>query len=418
MTQKRIITKIHSKYYDLTNFNHPGGPIQMELANCRDATELYESHHLFSDKDMIDSVLKKYEINDYGNLLEFELNDVYNWDETWNDPFVIELMSQVKSILKRSEIKIDIRKIFEMIILTLFVIVSFYLFIFGYYISLLLFPISLWLLSVNTFHDASHFSLSNNWKINMLATYLFPMFSSPFMWYHQHVIGHHCYPNIPAKDPDLYHGPKFVRHTATLRWKPIHKIQHYIMPIIWMYSLQMMNMYNSIRLYFTVNNYKFNKCVSIAPMTNDRRNMHLLGRVMNVIIVHFVPFLIMDTFIKGLIWSIIPMIIYSLCFMISTQINHLTENKTDTINTNFFRHQIINSNNVATDNYLVYLFTGGLNYQIEHHLFPSVNHTHLHKIAPIVKLLCKKYCIQYNEYFSLKDAVYSHYNHLRLLSSK
>ena len=52
---------------------------------------------------------------------------------------------------------------------------------------------------VNTFHDASHFALSRDWRINCLGTYVGWWFSSPLSWYHQHVIGHHAYPNIPER---------------------------------------------------------------------------------------------------------------------------------------------------------------------------------------------------------------------------
>ena len=44
------ITKIHNKYYDLTNFNHPGGEDAIKLAYKRDATVLFESHHPFFRK--------------------------------------------------------------------------------------------------------------------------------------------------------------------------------------------------------------------------------------------------------------------------------------------------------------------------------------------------------------------------------
>jgi len=50
--QQRLITKIHNKYYDLTNFKHPGGPISIALIDGRDGSELFESHHLFTNKNM------------------------------------------------------------------------------------------------------------------------------------------------------------------------------------------------------------------------------------------------------------------------------------------------------------------------------------------------------------------------------
>ena len=98
-------------------------------------------------------------------------------------------------------------------------------------------PITYWIFGVNIFHDASHFALSRNWRVNALGTYVGWWFSSPLEWYHQHVIGHHAYPNIPLrvryicfqflthKDPDLYHNGKMERHTTTLRWRPMHAHQ-------------------------------------------------------------------------------------------------------------------------------------------------------------------------------------------------
>lgn len=56
--------------------------------------------------------------------------------------------------------------------------------------------------------------------------------------------------------------------------------------------------------------------------------------------------------------------------------------------------------------------------QTEHHLFPSVNHCHLHKLAPHVKRICQKYGVQYNESPTLWHALVEHVNHLRNYSFK
>lgn len=65
--------------------------------------------------------------------------------------------------------------------------------------TLLVMPLTYWVFGVNLFHDASHFALSTDWRVNMLATYVGFYFSSPLEWYHQHVIGHHVYTNVPLK---------------------------------------------------------------------------------------------------------------------------------------------------------------------------------------------------------------------------
>jgi hypothetical protein len=64
--------------------------------------------------------------------------------------------------------------------------------------------------------------------VNALTPYLMPWFSSPTTWYHQHVIGHHSYPNVGHKDPDLAHAPQLMREHVSIKWRPVHKKQHSI----------------------------------------------------------------------------------------------------------------------------------------------------------------------------------------------
>ena len=78
--------------------------------------------------------------------------------------------------------------------------------------------------------------------------------------------------------------------------------------------------------------------------------------------IHIVPLLIHGLTLKGALFSLVPIYLFSLFFMICTQINHLTPDAADQFDSNFFIHQIKTAHDVATDNYLVYLFTGGLNY--------------------------------------------------------
>jgi linoleoyl-CoA desaturase len=66
---------------------------------------------------------------------------------------------------------------------------------------------------------------------------------------------------------------------------------------------------------------------------------------------------------------------------------------------------------------LVYWFTGGLNFQVEHHLFPKVSHIHYYKISQIVRDLCKKYNVTYNEYPTFLDAFKSHIAHLKVVGN-
>jgi linoleoyl-CoA desaturase len=76
-------------------------------------------------------------------------------------------------------------------------------------------------------------------------------------------------------------------------------------------------------------------------------------------------------------------------------------------------HQINTTSNFATKNKIVSWFTGGLNYQVEHHLFPRISHVHYPAINEIVKETCAKFGIGYNEHRTVFSAVRSHVVHLR-----
>lgn len=402
----RLVTKIHNKYYDLTDFKHPGGPIALALADRRDATELFESHHLFTKKDLTD-IMSAYEIDHEDEIKTIK---VFDWEATKADPFTIELHEAAKRALGKN-IKISYERAMEVAVLFLVAMTQMIAFGRGEWYSIFTLPLTFWCFAVNLFHDASHFALSTNWVINKLGVDLGFMFNTPYVWYHQHVIGHHSYPNILGMDPDLYHAPKIVRHSDDVRHKPQHNYQTFTFIFTWLVGVPMSLIMHGVTQALTRDSY--NRVVKFGRNKYLNTDSLRLRQAVYFFFFHFMPFVINGLTFKGLLFAIIPIYLFSLFFMISTQINHLTPDTHEKFDKNFFKHQILTSHNVATDSYLVYIFTGGLNMQTEHHLFPSVNHGHLHKLQPVVRDLCKKYGVQYNNTPSLWEALCKHVAHLR-----
>jgi fatty acid desaturase len=120
----------------------------------------------------------------------------------------------------------------------------------------LLFPILSWIGLSNVFHDACHFSLSDNWKINKIFSYIGYDLSSPLLWYYQHNIGHHAYTNINNKDPDIYHGSFLARESEYSIYKPIYKIQSYSIWLKWIISYFGTVVNNFIRSLYTKSYFK------------------------------------------------------------------------------------------------------------------------------------------------------------------
>jgi linoleoyl-CoA desaturase len=81
-------------------------------------------------------------------------------------------------------------------------------------------------------------------------------------------------------------------------------------------------------------------------------------------------------------------------------------------------HQVKTTANFAPRNKLIGWFVGGLNYQIEHHLFPKVSHIHYPAISGIVKEVCSRHEVNYNEFSTMSAAVVSHFRMMRILGKK
>lgn len=81
-------------------------------------------------------------------------------------------------------------------------------------------------------------------------------------------------------------------------------------------------------------------------------------------------------------------------------------------------HQLFTTANFSTKNRIVNWFTGGLNHQVEHHIFPNISHIHYTNISKIVKQTAREYGLPYNEYKTTRQAIISHFRHLRDLGKK
>jgi linoleoyl-CoA desaturase len=76
-------------------------------------------------------------------------------------------------------------------------------------------------------------------------------------------------------------------------------------------------------------------------------------------------------------------------------------------------HQIQTTANFATKNKLISWLVGGLNFQIEHHLFPKISHIHYPEISKIIKKTCDEFNVKYIEYKKMRHAILSHSSYLR-----
>jgi fatty acid desaturase len=136
------------------------------------------------------------------------------------------------------------------------------------------------------------------------------------------------------------------------------------------------------------------------------------------------PFFVFTNRMQAVTFATIPITIYSLLFMTCTQVNHHSDETSSPSaqRSNWYRHQTGTSHNIVPIsklvNFVTFFFTGGLNLQIEHHLFPCVNHWHLRVLQPAIEVAARRHGASYPKSESMGQAIWKLWVHLADLSVK
>ena len=215
----------------------------------------------------------------------------------------------------------------------------------------------------------------------------------------------------------MAHAPQLMREHDSIKWRPAHAGQAKWQNILLIWSVASslgLNLLNDIRATVKLT---YNNVVPCEKLSRSGMAAHVAGRIMYIFITFMWPFFAFP-FWKALIWASVPNAIFSVCFMINTQINHLSDSCAHASSTNFYKHQVVTSQNFGNGSLFCYYFSGGLNYQIEHHLFPTINHCHLPGLSSGVKRICEKHGVPYNHAAGYRDAIERHVSHTESMATK
>lgn len=102
----------------------------------------------------------------------------------------------------------------------------------------------------------------------------------------------------------------------------------------------------------------------------------------------------------------------------NTEFEHIPLDTTKHIETAWAEHQLKTTSNFAMENKFVSWFVGGLNFQVEHHLFPKVSHVHYPAISKIVRDKCNEFGMPYNFYPTMGEALASHFKVMKDLGKR
>lgn len=414
-------TKIHGAYYDLTHFDHPGGATPLWHAYGRDASALFEVHHPFVSKQRLHKLLEKFRIAKLPagvSLMDGEEEaPQFNWDT----PFSTELRKSVRQhfegeasrrgVTISTATKATPSRWLQLALLTTLRIVSFWFWLRGNWAALVIFAVCDWLGSVNSFHDATHFALCSTPIFNTLWSYSALQFTSPFSWYHQHNIGHHMYSNIEGRDPDLYHATYICRKVESTSWTNIHAFQSLSVVLEWALEFLASLVVSPVKY------LKSGKLFNFLSVHSSSWS-YFADRAAYLFLYFILPFVVIPhSLATKLCFVFFPRILHSLFFMLNSQITHIhTESLGLKEEKDWYKHQVIASTNHGVRHWWHFFASGGLNHQIEHHLFPGVDHGHLRALQPLVQRVCAKHGVPYKSFSGYWEAFQGYYRHIVRMS--
>jgi linoleoyl-CoA desaturase len=275
----------------------------------------------------------------------------------------------------------------------------------------------------NVMHDACHGSFSNTLWVNKLFGHSMELLgSSAHIWKFKHNVLHHTWTNVDGIDDDIAKSP-MLRHCNSQAYKPIQKYQHVYMFLLYGISTIWWMFGNDLIKYFK-------KEVNAQPMPKMSTVDHLIFWGFKLL--YAVTYVVLPIAFFGVLHGILLFVTlhFALGLLLSLvfQMAHAVEgvhfedfNEYDApqekIPNEWAIHQVLTTNNFATKSWLATFFMGGLNFQVEHHLFPNISHVHYPKMNEILKELCVKYNIQYNEIPTFWQSVVSHIRWMKAMGT-
>ncbi|WP_240386274.1 fatty acid desaturase family protein [Balneola vulgaris] len=266
-------------------------------------------------------------------------------------------------------------------------------------------------------HDALHGSYSSNNKVNTLIGLTFDLAgANGYIWKITHNIIHHTYTNIHGHDEDL-EVAEFIRLSPHSEYKPIHRLQHILA----------FPAYSFATLFWVfVKDYWYFFKPELGPYENKKHPLKewvilIVTKALYYTYTLVLPYLLLDiTWYQLAIGFVSLHLTAGLILGIIFQLAHVVEetthpipNEQNMIENHWVIHEMLTTNNFARENKVLSWYIGGLNYQIEHHLFPKVCSIHYPKISPIVEETAKEFGIPYNCHDTFTEAVQSHYKTLK-----
>jgi linoleoyl-CoA desaturase len=269
-------------------------------------------------------------------------------------------------------------------------------------------------------HDANHGASFHSTRYNHLLGWTADAllgFSS-YAWRVRHNVAHHTYTNVDGFDDDIAQAP-FARLAPTQIRRPWYRFQHiYIWPL---YSLMALRL-QTVGDLASFRRGRIGRSTLRAPFRWDLAGF-VIGKLVFFGWTVAIPLLVYPWWVVLLAFIGVSLVL-SLTMAVTFQLAHCVE-ETTTASAEELRasrrvwavHQVETTADFCPGNPALTWLLGGLNFQIEHHLFPRVPHTHYPAIARIVRRTAARHGVQYTVQGSLWVALRSHARHVRTMGA-
>ncbi len=273
----------------------------------------------------------------------------------------------------------------------------------------------------NVMHDGAHGSYSRRkWVNEMMGHSLNLLGGSVHFWKLKHNVNHHTFTNIEGMDDDIDIKPWVRVHEGQPKhW--FHRFQHIYGLLLYGLTYLFWIFYNDLKKYFTG---KIADNTYMKPMSLKEHIIFWVTKVTYVSI-----FLVLPMFFAGVMPTLlgygVMVFVTGIFIAVVFQLAHVVEHaefvlpavQGNNIESEWAIHQVATTANFATRNKMWNWLFGGLNFQVEHHLFPKISHVHYPELNKRLKMVCAEFNIAYREFPTFRSALWSHLVHLRHVGS-
>jgi linoleoyl-CoA desaturase len=271
----------------------------------------------------------------------------------------------------------------------------------------------------NVMHDASHNAYSNRqWVNRLMAMSLDLVGGSSYFWRWKHVVFHHSFVNVIGYDTDIDLAG-LGRLTPHHRRAWLHRWQHWYAWLLYGVMVLKWHFYDDCRLAF---NGRMGEHVVSRPR-GWQLAVFFGGKVMFVLLAfaipltrHSLPVVAGAYALTAFVTGVVLGVVFQLAHCVEAA-DFPLDRTPGHIDNAWAAHQVETTVDFARGNRAISWLVGGLNFQIEHHLFASICHVNYPAIAGVVEATCAEYGVRYNQNPTLLGALASHTRWLRRLGA-